>query len=401
MRYKNDLAANENYSRNVSDALSWMNGSDTKMQTMVDIMKTIKEKTVQAANETNTEKDVAAVGEEVNALVGELVSLANSELGGRYLFGGQRDTVTPFTIVSEETERADVKTLDDTQTSVFGFSKDAATGDITQTYEDQMMKLTGSDGNSYYMNVNDYSLYTADFVENGYKTAMTESGLNGKELYDYIDQNYKLDNINVGQLFSTPGETDGLFNSQGTLNAGKTMSATVTVDGQTVTFDENSFDIVKQKTVVYSGDNNKISMKQIEGPNDITKDAINATGVDVFGTDVFGAGGASVLNDLYSIVKHMEAGDTKWLSADGIKLADNSYEQVLAAQSDLGAICANYTMAQEMFETQNTLITEDITNLSGTDVAELAVDLQMTSMIYNMSLAMGSKILQNSLADYL
>jgi flagellar hook-associated protein 3 FlgL len=54
-----------------------------------------------------------------------------------------------------------------------------------------------------------------------------------------------------------------------------------------------------------------------------------------------------------------------------------------------------------MLTTQNETITSDITDVSSTDVAQLAVKLMQEQTIYNMSLSLGGRILPQSLADYL
>ena len=54
-----------------------------------------------------------------------------------------------------------------------------------------------------------------------------------------------------------------------------------------------------------------------------------------------------------------------------------------------------------MLTNQNELIMNDITNVSATDVAKLAVQLMQEQTIYNMSLSLGARILPQSLADYL
>ena len=46
-------------------------------------------------------------------------------------------------------------------------------------------------------------------------------------------------------------------------------------------------------------------------------------------------------------------------------------------------------------------ITRDITNVSGTDVAELATKMMQQQTIMSMSLSMGARILPLSLVDYL
>ena len=54
-----------------------------------------------------------------------------------------------------------------------------------------------------------------------------------------------------------------------------------------------------------------------------------------------------------------------------------------------------------IYHDANEIITGDITDVSSTDVARLAVQLMQEQTIYNMSLSLGARILPQSLADYL
>ena len=60
-----------------------------------------------------------------------------------------------------------------------------------------------------------------------------------------------------------------------------------------------------------------------------------------------------------------------------------------------------YESASGMLTTQNESITSDITDVSSTDVAELATKLMEYQTIYSLSLSVGAKILPGTLADYL
>ena len=82
-------------------------------------------------------------------------------------------------------------------------------------------------------------------------------------------------------------------------------------------------------------------------------------------------------------------------------LSDNAHATVVKAETKLAARQQVYTQVKSMLGTQNTSITSDITDVSSTDVAALAVQLMTAQTIYNMSLSVGSKILPKSLADYL
>jgi flagellar hook-associated protein 3 FlgL len=54
-----------------------------------------------------------------------------------------------------------------------------------------------------------------------------------------------------------------------------------------------------------------------------------------------------------------------------------------------------------MLDNQNVLIKQDVTDVSAVDVAALATKLMEEQTVYNMSLALGARILPQSLADYL
>ena len=162
LRY--DISDNENtqYQDNVKTAVSWMKTSDAALVNMTDIQTTFKEKTVAAANSTNNTSDMQATAKEMMAEIQEMVSLGNTQQGDRYVFAGQADLTQPFTMSTSEVDRGLAKTLDESQTAFFNTADSA--GSLTQ-----MLTLTGSDGNTYYMNTTNGKLYSKDFVDSGYK----------------------------------------------------------------------------------------------------------------------------------------------------------------------------------------------------------------------------------------
>ena len=113
------------------------------------------------------------------------------------------------------------------------------------------------------------------------------------------------------------------------------------------------------------------------------------------------SGGTAALNDLLQVVAKMEAGDVRWLSSDGLTNTDRAHVQVVEAETSAAARQNVYDSVSTMLDKQNETITEDISNCSDADVARLAIDLMTMQTIYNMSLSVGSRILPQSLADYL
>lgn len=96
LRFHSALAQNDKYVSNYGDADTWMQNTDDSLQTMSSVFIRVKELVVQAANDTNTASERAAIGQEINKLVDTLVDVANSKVGDRYLFGGQSDREQPF-----------------------------------------------------------------------------------------------------------------------------------------------------------------------------------------------------------------------------------------------------------------------------------------------------------------
>ena len=383
LRYQNNKIANEQYQNNVSTASSWMKNADAALVNVTDLLQTFKAKVEQSANSTNNESDMKDIAKELLANVQEQVADLNTQIGDRFLFAGQKDTTMPFEITSEKMDRGETRTLDEKQQAFFSGS---TTWGSESTTLKQMLKLQGDDGNSYYMNVQTGDIFTEDFVENGYKDA---------ESFDPTTQRVgKVDNF----------KTSANFDQYGVINdTGRDFSKEITVDGKNVNL---TFATTKQYIVKYSGDDKYISMVKKNGGVDQATDTVNVTGQDLNGCDIFDvdgdpASGTAILNQLLYTVAKIDSGDYQWASEEGMTIADTAHTTVLAAETKMAARQQVYESASGMLTTQNESITSDITDVSSTDVAELATKLMEYQTIYSLSLSVGAKILPGTLADYL
>jgi flagellar hook-associated protein 3 FlgL len=89
---------NDLYTQNVSDAVSWMTTSDSAVQSIVKGITNIKTLVTKAANDSSGTADSrAAIAKNIDGLINEMVNLGNTQIGDRYVFAGQNDTVQPFT----------------------------------------------------------------------------------------------------------------------------------------------------------------------------------------------------------------------------------------------------------------------------------------------------------------
>lgn len=400
MRYDVSDSENDQYQANIGTATSWMKTADAAMVSMTDIQKTFKEKTVQAANRTNTTSDMQATAKEMLAEIQEMISLGNTQQGDRYVFSGQSDTTQPFALSKSEVDRGLAKTLDDKQAAYFSGVRGAdSSGSLTQ-----MLTLNGDDGNTYYLNTTDGYIYTQEFVEEGYKdktaqdaNAIVDPALDAVgQLSDWSDGTAK-----VSDYFKNTGE---IIQKNATLKGAEDINGT-NPDITKVSF---TFATVRQQVATYTGDQKYISMVKQNGPTDPSSDTVNVTGQDLFGSDIFDdansgnqVSGTAMLNQMITVYAKTNGGDNKWLTTDGQTISDRANEVTLNAESKVGARQNLYNSVKEMLGNQKENITQDITDVSATDVADLAVKLMEAQAIYNMSLSLGARILPQSLTDYL
>ena len=393
LRYQNNQISNEQYQSNVSTASSWMKNADAALVNVTDLLQTFKAKVEQGANSTNNESDMKDIAKELLANVQEQVADLNTQIGDRFLFAGQKDTTMPFEISADKMDRGDTFTLDEKQSAFFS---GANSWGEENTMVKQMLKLNGSDGNSYYMNVNTGDVYTEDFVKNGYKN---------EDKFDPAKQ--RVGNITAITDPPTAYKVSDHFDQYGVI---KTAAGVGTKAKYNITVGGNNVDLTlsytNQYIVKYAGDDKYISMVKKNGGVDKATDTVNVTGQDINGCDLFDVGndphsGTARLNQLLYTVAKLDGADYKWAGEQGMTIADSAHATVLGAQTKMAARQQAYNSSSSMLVTQNESITSDISDVSSTDVAQLATKLMEYQTIYSLSLSVGSKILPGTLADYL
>ena len=399
LRYNVSEGENNRYQDSVKAGISWMNSTQTALSGIEDIQKTFKAKTIQGANDDKDENsgDWPAIAREMKAGIQQIISLGNTQLGDRYIFSGQADLRQPFSISDENVprHRGLAKTLDDRQAAFFN---DASNTD-SANFLHQMLSLDGSDGKSYYLNTLTGDVYTKEFVQEGYKDVIASgrSAVSSADLVGNITTgtNFIKDNFkNTGEIIDDPAASPG---------HGANWSDTAAVAGVTL-----KFSTVRQQIVSYNGDFRYISMVKQNGSTEPTADTVNKTGLDIFGRDLFDdknsgnePSGTAMVNSMLTVYAKTNSADPHWLSSDGISLADVANQVTLQAHTETGARTQLYKNMTDVLTDHGENITRDITNVSSTDVAELAMKMMQQQTVMSMSLSMGARILPLSLVDYL
>lgn len=96
LRYRSELAANDQYQRNVDSTISFLDYSDTVMDQMGQVVHRARELAVEAANGTNSDESLNAIKIEIDQLYNQLTNIGNSQFNGKYIFNGQMTDQKPF-----------------------------------------------------------------------------------------------------------------------------------------------------------------------------------------------------------------------------------------------------------------------------------------------------------------
>ena len=95
LRFRSTQSELEKFDQNANDAISWLTSTDSTLQNMTSLLTRVKELTIQATA-PNPESSIAAIGEEINGIIDNMVETANIKVGNRFLFSGQADATQPF-----------------------------------------------------------------------------------------------------------------------------------------------------------------------------------------------------------------------------------------------------------------------------------------------------------------
>jgi len=93
---KSTLNADKQYSRNIDFLKTELNVADKALQDISSTLTRVKELAVRGANETLSEENRNAIAEEVDQLIDHLIQIGNTNVSGRYIFGGYKTSEAPL-----------------------------------------------------------------------------------------------------------------------------------------------------------------------------------------------------------------------------------------------------------------------------------------------------------------
>jgi flagellar hook-associated protein 3 FlgL len=96
-RFQSEIARGDRYSKNIELVRNTLSSAEGNLRSGMDILQRVRELAVQGANGTLDKSQMGYIGEEVNQLLGELLTIANTkDQSGDSLFAGSDVRTTPF-----------------------------------------------------------------------------------------------------------------------------------------------------------------------------------------------------------------------------------------------------------------------------------------------------------------
>lgn len=147
--------------------------------------------------------------------------------------------------------------------------------------------------------------------------------------------------------------------------------------------------------LTYSGDTNNISREISPGVMiDLITDGSRITGNNANGLGV-------LLNDIIAAMNTGNADAIENLSGPLLEQLDVKIDDVIRVRSNVGAIQNRLDAAQSRNITEYLNLTELLSEREDIDIAEKYMEFSVMDSVYKASLAVGGKILQPTLLDYL
>lgn len=139
LRYRSELASNDQYTSNVDSALSWLDFNDTVLGQTGEVIQRLRELAVEASNDTNPQSAFDSIKQEVSQLKEQLIDIANSQLNGKYIFNGEAFYRKPYDFPKNADGTSDTTSLSSltTDTGLINYS----VGESVQ----MPINLTGTD----------------------------------------------------------------------------------------------------------------------------------------------------------------------------------------------------------------------------------------------------------------
>ena len=369
MQYQTRLSEVNQYIENISESKSFLEQTDSSLQSMVRIFQRIRVLAVQGAHgiySSFERKEAAAT--EINQLLEELVAISNTkDATGRSLFGGYETGSTenpnPFVPIY--------------MTLTAGNQGDAMTG---VEYRGDMGRLTREVAKGEYMDISapgSYAMWATNQV--------VTSNFDASEYSSNANQKIRIDGV---ELNIAPGDNidiiiDKINNAGLSVRASKggrnNLIMETTAPHQMWLEDVGDGQILK--------DIGMINPLKDQPPNNYAPTAI----VD----------GHSIFDMVIQLRDDLVRGDQELIGGRDLGLVDMGLENILKHLAETGAKQNRVEQLATRSEYMKTNVTEILAKTEGIDYTEEIMNFKWIESVHQYALSVGAKTIKPTLMDFL
>jgi len=359
--YNRVLFELEQFERNIQDGRARLRTADSALASATDILQRIRELGVQGANGVYSKEDRALIATEIEQLLGELVTIANTKFKGKALFGGNDTLEDPFKVTRTYSKYAGRTVIDHVE--YYGDM-----GKMNREIEQGSILAVNAPGNEVFW-AETSSLFSSVDATNYVVPEDSTSRINGVRI------NFKAgDNIEiiVNRINSADIPVRASVNR---MNGGIILE---TSSARDIWVEDIEGSTVMQDIGVISGGN---------PPKNISPTA------RFFGGTIF-----DMVMRLRDSLYMNDAEDAGSRALGGMDLA---LENLLKYRAELGAKENRLEMTQARILHERTDIEEILSKNEDVDIAETITKLRMLEVAHRAALGVSARIIQPTLLDFL
>jgi len=355
LRLRSSLSQISLYKDNANFAKENLDFIDSNIQHMTNALQRLRELIIQAVNGTLEEKDRENVRREVLQLTSQIAATANEQYNGRYLFSGFETLRPPFVITEIEGEIQAINYVGDSG------------------------EMTADIGNS---NKVAFSLPASKLFYSENQTIIPE-----KNLANFIATEDSAIKINNTQINIYKGDTIDVIIER--INKANT--------GVKANFDINTSEFYFETTYPHQPFFEDIKGNLLEKMgilDPIGKPPANLSrNVRKFGGSLF--------DQLINFSKALKSNDIESLSTRTLALIDNSINNLIKYQAEIGSRSEKALLASNQYENLSLILQDQLSNNLETDVTKTITDLKAYELMHQAALQIGSKIYDLTLLNFI
>lgn len=412
LKFRTNVAETEQYMKNVSQSLSWMEVTEGAFRNVNNIMFKIRELASRGASDTITYEDREKIMTDIGSLVEQIGLEMNVTYAGRYVFSGYRTDQPPFiaendALLSYNNIKQNFDERDIQYTK--GYNRDLAPSGDSKVYDVAVIKLAytdltavnlGGGSSATVVSINDPNAYktvgnyikeTGELVVGTPDTNGVISSVSLPASVTYNKTGFKKGELNPQIYFSCVDNTTGSSTFGKQFN-GERQEFEVEFSVNTrVRVNSNAQDVFTDKMF---GDYQAI-LGLVNYMNEFSKEQIT-----IQFQNVGGLSGEALEDAVAQEMQKIQQTAQKRFS-DLIGFCDKHLSIIGTEHTDLGSRMNRLELIQSRLEDDKVNYTKLMSENEDVDYADAVMRLNSLESVYQASLKTGGSIMKLTLADFI